>query len=121
MRIYCFGNEFLEDDSLAKEIADEIHLPGVEFIKCNSPEEIFNQDNIIILDVVDSINKATLIKDLSKLKNHNTVTLHDFDLSFFLKLMKEMKKIKKINIIGIPMNGNKEKIKEDIINLLNKI
>jgi Ni,Fe-hydrogenase maturation factor len=122
MKIYCFGNEFLENDSLAKTISDEIVLPGVDFIKCNSPEEIFFQEEkIIILDVVEKINDVVLIQDLDTLKDNKIKSLHDFDLSFFLKLMKEMKKIKDMIIIGIPIQGNKETIKEQVISEIKKL
>ena len=122
MKIYCFGNEFLDYDSLAKELADQISLPGIEFIRCNSPEDIFLEEkHIIILDVVEGIDKTILITDPDQLKDNNIVSLHDFDLSFFLKLMKETKQIKKISIIGIPMKGDKQKIKKEIIDNIKNI
>ncbi len=116
MKIYCFGNEFLENDSLAKQLADEIVMPEIEFIKCNSPEEIFlEKEDITILDVVAGINQVILINDLGQLKSSNIYTLHDFDLSFFLKLMKAMDRIRGVSIIGIPMKGDKEEIKKEIL------
>ena len=122
MKVYCFGNEFLENDSLAKEIADEISVSGVEFVKCESPEEIFSEKGqIVILDVVEGISEAILIEDIDQLKDNKIISLHDFDLSFFLKLKKEIGEIKKIKIIGIPMRGDKEKIKEKIIGLLKPV
>ncbi|MEA2036226.1 MAG: hypothetical protein U9O94_01860 [Nanoarchaeota archaeon] len=123
MKVYCFGNEFLKEDSLAKEIADSIKIEGVKFIKCNSPEDIFEseQERIIILDVVEDIEKVILIEDLEQLKDNKIISLHDFDLSFFLKLMKEMGKIKKVQIIGIPMKGNKENMRGEIRKIISKI
>ena len=122
MKIYCFGNEFLDYDSLAKELADEISLPGIEFIRCNSPEDIFLEEkHIIILDVVEGIDKTILITDPDQLKDNNIVSLHDFDLGFFLKLMKETKQINKISIIGIPMKGDKQEIKKEIIDNIKNI
>ncbi len=122
MNIYCFGNEFLEEDSLAKEIVNEIHLKDVSFIKCNSPEELFQEkDQINILDVVEGIEKTILIKDLDQLKENNVLSLHDFDLSFFLKLMKEAKQIRNVKIIGIPMKGDREKIRLDIISKIKEL
>lgn len=122
MKIYCFGNEFLENDSLAKEIADEIKIDGVSFIKCDSPTDIvLEEKEIIILDVVESIDKTIIIDDINQLKDNKIYSLHDFDLSFFLQLMKKTNQINKVRIIGIPMKGNKENIKEDIIKIINKI
>ncbi len=122
MKIYCFGNEFLEYDSLAKVIADEIKIKDIEFIKCNSPEDIFlEEEKIIILDVVEEIKEVVLIDDIDQLKDNQITSLHDFDLSFFLKLKKELGEIKEVKIIGIPMKGDKEKIKSSIIKLIKEI
>lgn len=118
-KVLCFGNEFFGKDKIAKEIAEEIKIPGVEFIKCDTPEKFFftnffnknkNYKNLFILDVAKNIKKVTLIEDLNKIKNIKSITLHDFDLSFFLKLKKELEKDFKIKIICIPMKGNKKKI-----------
>ncbi|MCB9359625.1 hypothetical protein H6503_06865 [Candidatus Woesearchaeota archaeon] len=119
MKVYCFGNEFLENDSFAKEIADEISFPGIEFVKCDSPDEIFLEEKEIwILDVVDEIDDVILIDDVDKLKENYISTLHDFDLSYFLKLMKEMGRLNSIKIIGIPMKGDKEEIMDKIVDKL---
>jgi len=122
MKIYCFGNEFLEYDSLAKEMADEIKIPDIEFKKCCSPEDIFlEEDKIIILDVVEGIKDVILIDNIDQLKDNQISTLHDFDLSFFLKLKKELGELKEVKIIGIPMEGDKEKIKEEIKKKINNL
>jgi Ni,Fe-hydrogenase maturation factor len=123
MKIYCFGNEFLENDSLAKKIADDIKIEGVEFIKCSSPEEIFQEPEkeILIMDVAKGIGEPILIEDVDQLKNNNIVSLHDFDLAFFLKLMKKIGKLKKVKIIGIPMRGDKEEIKKKTISIINSV
>ncbi len=117
--ILCFGNEFIKQDSLAKELADELTIPNHKFIKCNSPNELLNiKGDIIIMDVVKGIDKVIIIKDLDQLKTNKLYSLHDFDLAFFLKLMKETGKISSIKIIGIPQKGNKEKIKQQIKKLI---
>ena len=33
MKIYCFGNEFIKEDSLAKKLADEIKIKGLSLLK----------------------------------------------------------------------------------------
>ena len=120
-KIFCFGNEFLKQDSLAKELADELKIEGFKFIKCDSPNELLTTEgDIIIMDVVKSIKKVIVIKDINQLKINKIYSLHDFDLSFFLKLMKETGKIKSITIIGIHQEGNKEEIKEQIKALILK-
>ena len=121
-KIYCFGNEFVYDDALAKSIVDEISYPGVEFVKSNQPEELMNEEGrIIIIDVVKDIDKVILITDIEQLKSRDLFTLHDFDLGYFLKLMQSMSTLKEVKIIGIPQQGDKEKIKEGIMEELHKL
>jgi len=123
MNIYCFGNEFLEQDFLAMQIADELSIDRINFVKCDSPEQLLQDtsEELIILDVVEGIDKPILITDLNQLRNADIFSLHDLDLSFFLKLMKETGHIKEIKIIGIPMNGNKSKIKREIADIIRNI
>ncbi len=118
-KILCFGNEFLKQDSLAKELADELKIPNTEFIKCSSINDVLKAEgNIVLMDVVKGIKKVTIINDINKLKINRLYSLHDFDLGFFLKLLKETGKIKSITIIGIPQKGNKEEIKKQVYSRL---
>ncbi|MFH1642470.1 MAG: hypothetical protein ABIC04_06245 [Nanoarchaeota archaeon] len=122
MKVYCFGNEFLKEDSLAKEIAGELEITGIEFINCESPEDIFQEKgDIVILDVIEGIDKVIIIEDMDQLKDNNITTLHDFDLSFFLKLMKSMDQIGNVRIIGIPIKGDKKIIKKQILKILQPV
>ena len=120
MRVYCFGNEFVKEDSLAKKIISNININGIEFKKCNSVEDIDEKDfkRLFIIDVVENINEVIAINDIDRLKDRNIISLHDFDLQFFLKLLRSMDKIKKITIIGLPQKGNLSKIREKIRNML---
>ncbi len=118
LKIYCFGNEFVNGDSLAKQIADELDIEGVKFVRCNSPDELEIAGDLLLMDVVKGIDKVMVIDDVDKLKDKNLCSLHDFDLSFFLKLLKELNQIKNIKIIGIPQQGDKEEIKKQISDLL---
>lgn len=121
-KIYCFGNEFIHDDSLAKIIVDEISYPGIEFVKSNQPEDLMNEKGrIIIIDVVKDIDKVILITDIEQLKSRDLFTLHDFDLGYFLKLMQSMSTIKEVRIIGIPQQGDRELIKEGILEQLDSM
>ncbi len=122
MKVFCFGNEFLENDSLAKEIADELVIDDVEFIKCDSPDEIFLEEGrIVILDVVEGIDDVMLIEDINKLSDDGISSLHDFDLRYFLKLKDKIGQIDNIKIIGIPMKGDKEELKKKIEEKIEKM
>ena len=121
-KIYCFGNPLLEEDNLALQIADEMDgkLKGIEFVKCTGPDFLLGLDEkeIIIMDAVKGIKKPEIIEDLNKISQTKTATMHDFDLGTVLKLMKETGQLKKIMIIGLPMNGDENKIRKDVADLL---
>lgn len=112
--LYVFGNEFLEEDRKARELSSM--LEGFNVVHCRSPDELLEceEDEILILDVVSGIKKPMIITDIEQIKTTKMLSLHDFDLGFFLKLMKEMGMDKKIKIIGIPPSGDLKKIKEEI-------
>lgn len=124
MKIFCFGNEFFKEDSLAREIAEEAKIPGVEFIPCDDPEEIFQYEGegreLFILDVAD-VKETTLIENLDKIKELKPSTSHDLDLGFFLKLMEKLGRSIEVKIICVPSKGNKEKIIKEIKRILNKV
>jgi len=113
--LYVFGNVYLENDSFALEIAKRIgHL--VRVVHCKSPEFLLDteENELLIMDVVKDIKKPILITDISQLKVRNLISLHDFDLGFFLNLLREIGINKKIKIIGIPHKGDIVEISEEV-------
>jgi len=118
-KIFCFGNEFIQEDSLAKELVDEID--EFKIIRCSSPDSLIsheNLDDMIIIDVAKGIDKPMLITDIDQLRANKSISAHDLDLGFYLKLYKKMGKIKTVKIIGIPQQGDKEALKEQVVCLL---
>ncbi len=120
-RVLCLGNEFIEEDSFAKKVGERLskELEESEFIDIKDSFELLNylqEDNesIFILDVVENLDEVRLL-EIEDLKESKIMSAHDFDASFFLKLIGKNKKIK---IIGIPMKGDVEKVKEIVKSLL---
>ncbi len=121
--ILCFGNPYINEDNLALCVADLLSkesIKGIEIVKCISPEEILNylDKEFLILDVVKGAKDVVIIEDIDMLRSDSKVSMHDFDLGFFLKLMKETGKLDKVRIIGIPQKGDVEKLKDKVISLL---
>lgn len=126
--IFVFGSDILPEDKIAWDVSNYIVknklAKNFEFIISNNPEEIieFKEKHIFILDVVKGIKDICIIDDIERLEERNINTLHDFGLSFYLKLLKEIKEINKITIVGIPYGSKKEidKLSRDVIKVLNK-
>jgi Ni,Fe-hydrogenase maturation factor len=123
--LLCFGNPYLSEDNLALEVGDAIikdKIKGLEVIKCVAPDEVMSYigKDFFILDVVKGMKKVMLISDIDRLQSGDLVSLHDFDLGFFLKLMKETGKIKDVKIIGIPQKGNLKDIKKEVIAMITR-
>ncbi len=117
--LYVFGNEYLKGDGFAKQVAK--YLNGtVNIADCTTPEDLFyaKEKEILILDVVRNIKNPLIIKDTSQIKTKKIISLHDFDLGFFLKLMREINNNKKIKIIGVPPRGNAAKIAKEVQSLI---
>jgi len=112
-KLYVFGNEYLENDSFAGKVARQ--LQDVELVYCRSPDDLLDaEEDVMILDVVKNITAPIIIDDISKLKVNNIISLHDFDLGYFLNLMRELDMDKNVKIIGVPMNGDDKKIAEKV-------
>ncbi len=110
--LYVFGNEYLAEDNFALKIANYM---DATIIHCRNPDDLlYIEGDITILDVVKNIKKPMLITDINQLKSRNIISLHDFDLGFFLKLMKGLGIEKNIRIIGIPMAGDIESISAEV-------
>lgn len=116
-KIYVFGNPLVKEDNLALSVAERLEKDflDVEFVHQDPNEEI-KEDNLIILDVAEGIDKVMIIDDINKLDVGKRVSLHDFDIAFSLKLMKKIGLVKKIKIIAIPVNYDIEKACQGVKN-----
>ncbi|MFH1308014.1 MAG: hypothetical protein ABIH72_04135 [archaeon] len=110
MKILCLGNEFVKEDSLAKEVAGELAEYNIIMIKDSFQliEYLNSQEKIVILDVVENLKEVREIS-LNDLQESKISTAHDLDASFILQLIGLG-----VRIIGIPQYGDKEMIKKDI-------
>ncbi len=121
--ILCFGNPHLDQDSLAVRLADELKIKGFQFKKCARPEELLEntEPEIIIMDVVKGLSKVDIITDIDEFRLNKIITLHDMDLGFILKLLKETGQIEQVKIIGLPQDLNIEIAKSQIKQLTKEL
>lgn len=123
--IHYLGNEFVKEDSLAIELAEKLKpkYKEVIFKKIETFDDLINfKDKYYFMDVCDGISTARLINDIAVFENIRTITSHDLDFGFFLKLNDKMGEINKINIICLPKKtyAGIEKDIENMIKILVK-
>ena len=121
-KILVFGNPYLKEDNLALRVANRLKIKDFELVKCSNPDDLLNHNlnTSIILDVAKGIEQVTLFDDIDSLEFSVIFSLHDFDLSYFLKLLKETGKLEKVNIIGIPDSYDEEKAVNEVKRLLTR-
>ncbi len=104
--IHIFGNPLLDFDNLPLRLAPGLRkaFPGMDFV-ITDPNENLKPANgeLIIIDTIEGIKKVTVLDDIEKIQSGKIYSLHDFDLSLTLKLLRKIGKLKKIKIIGVPM------------------
>ncbi len=122
-KIFVFGNEFIEDDEVAKNLAAKINHSDFEFVMAESPNEILSESgDIWIMDVVKGIDKVQILDRIEDLELARSSTCHDLDLGFFLKLMRESGKIDGVRIIGLPFGVSDLKmLEQEVSELLLKV
>jgi Ni,Fe-hydrogenase maturation factor len=121
LTVLCFGNPYVDEDNLAIEIAQELKIDHVEFKILQNPDDILNykdHDKLYLMDVFRNLDDLIVVNDIDKLAENKIFSLHDFDLGFFLKLMKETGELKEVIIIGLPNDGNKFELKQKIKDLM---
>jgi len=122
MKILCFGTKLVENDDTALKVCELLRndFAGMEFIICDDPSEILKHaDGAIILDVVKGIDHVQFIDD-DLLKDRDLYTLHDFDLGFFIKLVKGIGG-PKTKILGLPYGKPAQSLLEDVKRILNEL
>jgi len=120
MKLLCFGNPHNEKDRLALEVGKIIKkrkLRGLEVIGCGLDfgeiDEIpaSELESVVALDVVKGLGRVRFV-DVEELKVSKTITAHDIDVAFYLKML--AKDGKKINVIGIPEGMEASKAAKEV-------
>jgi len=121
MKVFVFGSDY-GGDSIAFKVAEDLkHEKEHDFIYSNDPTDLMYEKNLVIMDACKDLKKARIFRNVSDLAEHNICSLHDFDLGYFLRLANNMGMKKKVTIIGLPMDGDYNKIRDDAIDLLQEL
>jgi len=122
MKIYCFGNEFVECDSAVKNISSTLTIRGVTFVDCLSPEELpIESEELVILDVCKGITAPVMITDVDCLKSLRSISTHDLDLGFYLKLLKQTGTLQKVKILAVPLDAKPDEVEAMIYKLIENL
>ena len=111
--IFIVGNALVDEDSMPLRLKSLLQkeFPQIEFIEFdpteNFPEEL---DEICLIDTVKEINVPQVFTDIDQFINKKGVSMHDFDLAWEMKLLKKTGKLNNIYIIGIPPEGDINKL-----------
>ncbi len=109
MKILVFGNPLVEEDNLPLKICRRLqNIPGMEFKEVDPEDLPVEGRDLIILDTVKGIEDVTLITDIDSIITEKVYSLHDFDLGYYIKLMKKLGMIDSVRVIGIPVGMREE-------------
>lgn len=111
MKILVFGNPLVERDNLALKIMPKLQgsFPDIEFKELDPTESLKDEGrNLRIIDVAEGINEIIVLNDIDKLETIKSVSMHDFDLSYNLKLLKKIGKLDSVKIIAIPIGMDED-------------
>jgi hypothetical protein len=109
--VLAFGSD---NDKQAWELSERIRgeFPGTKFINTDRPDDILRErGSVLIIDVVRNLERAEML-GIDDLGERQPFSLHDFDLGFFLKLMKKSGMLEDMRIIGIPEKWDENTVNE---------
>lgn len=106
MNIFVVGNSLIKQDNLPLRLLPKLkkQFPKIIFLHIDPNEDFIPPKNepCIIIDTVVGIKTVTIFNNIDAFLVTRSVSPHDYDLGFHLKLLKKMGKLGKITIIGIP-------------------
>ncbi|MBU5689829.1 MAG: hypothetical protein QXM68_02935 [Candidatus Aenigmatarchaeota archaeon] len=123
-KILVFGNPLVRKDSLPPSLITTLQkkFPNIEFKEFDAVEDLQKEGrNLYILDSVEGISKVELITNIDILEVNRILSVHDFDLAYTLKLMKNTNMIDRVTIIGVPINIDKQEAIDQVTELINSL
>ncbi len=104
MKLLLFGNPAIPSDSLAIKVGKALEKEGYETLHLEDPLGLLDLDlsEYLILDVALGLSEPRIVDDPDKLLLGRLCSLHDFDMAYFLKLLKATGKIEKVRILALP-------------------
>jgi hypothetical protein len=120
--VYIVGNPEAEGDKIPFVILPQLRraFPSVQFQEADPNENFIPEEGSVIIDAVEGIDSVRSFDSLDEFAEHHTVSAHDYDLAFHLRVLKKLHKIDSVVILGIPM-GSTIAILPDVRKMLAQI
>jgi len=120
MKIFVYGSAHEGDDTAFRLAQDLEKVLPYKFVRSMDPTDLMNEDEVVIMDAVEGIDNVTVFFS-PDIISEKKVSLHDFDIGYFLKLSEQLGERIKVRVLGIPMQGDYNKIKQDVIASLQEL
>ncbi|MBR9693159.1 hypothetical protein GOV07_04505 [Candidatus Woesearchaeota archaeon] len=122
MKLLVLGNSALSFDNLALKVGGALK-PEHEVIHLENPLDLLEHDleQAVIIDAAMGVKEPRLIEDLDRIKLGNLCSLHDFDMAFFMKLLKRIGQLDQVRIIALPMHATVEEVLPKVQDILHNL
>lgn len=112
MKIFVFGNEDLEMDSLPVRMVPEFQraFPEHKFILQDPNEEWDTSEPFFVIDTVVGLAEPQLFDSLDAFVTRPRMSMHDFDAFSNLRFLQKLGKLPAIKIIGLPVGISEEEV-----------
>ena len=112
----------VSEDSIPLQLLPKlvIKFPHIHFEEADPNENFIPGEGSVIIDTVQGIMRVTLFNSLDVFEQTQSISPHDYDLGFHLRLLQKLHKIRSVRIIGVPQKGNREKIFKDVCQLISQ-
>ena len=105
--VYVVGNPAVRRDNVPFRILPQLRraFPSIEFREADPNENFMPEDGSIIIDTVEGIDTVRSFDSLDDFAAHHTVSSHDYDLAFHLRVLQKLHKMRNVFILGVPTNS----------------
>jgi hypothetical protein len=112
--VYIVGNPAVRRDNVPFRILPQLRrvFPSVDFREADPNENFVPEEGSIIIDSVEGIDAVQSFDSLDDFAAHHTVSGHDYDLAFHLRVLQKLHKINSVTILGVPVRGTDKIIHE---------
>ncbi len=112
MKVYVVGNPLVEADSLPLRLLPKLKkaFPQIVFEEADPNENFIPEEGSIIIDTVEGIKDVRWFNSIDDFVTTKSVSPHDYDLGFHLRMLLKLHKISKVKILGVAADISLNKI-----------